>query len=332
MLKQASQHPGTAQVVKPVDIDPSIANGNNFARGLTILLRHAGCETDYLTVMGDLGEAFILSGTEYDSKLIGGYADLGWWPLDRWHIASRLPFLAWVNGVALSHRDVDFSGVAPDPAAAYARLFQAMVCREINADRALLACWDGCHVITSYDTQSPPLLGWCLFGDKPEQMRMNDYPCAITTYGARSEVMDRAYADMQALSHAVDLGRGMVKYGLWVTGPLAWQGWKENLLRRQTEHFWHGNVKGLLEVARRAAIRYLEVMAARHAVGVAEKLYQAAGIYGKQLEVLESMLTGPEISRPGKEQADLADRINQAAMLDLEAVDSLQAAVGLMAG
>jgi hypothetical protein len=122
----------------PVEMDLSTPVGNNFARGLAILLRHAGCETDYVTVMGDIGEAFIMPGTEYDDKLTGGYADLGWWPLDRWHIVSRLQFLSWVNGVGLHHHDVDFGGIGSDPAKSYSKLFQSTVYNEITHGRTLL--------------------------------------------------------------------------------------------------------------------------------------------------------------------------------------------------
>ena len=235
MLTQNIQYPDTAQLEKPIEIDPSTPVGNNFARGLAILLRHAGCETDYVTVMGDFGQAFILQGTEYDSKLTGGYADLGWWPLDRWNMVNRLHFLSWVNGMGLHHHDVDFSGIGPDPAKSYGMLFQTTVCHEITQGRALLAYWDGCHLVTGYDTEKPPLLGWCLFGYKPENMRMSDYPCAITTYGSRCVKLDRQVADYQALRYAINLGRGEVRFGLWVTGPAAWKGWEEHLLRRSTE-------------------------------------------------------------------------------------------------
>jgi len=329
-MKLNNQYPDTAQVGNPVEIDPSIPNGNNFARGLAILLRHAGCKTDYVTVMGDVGEAFLMSGTEYDDKLTGGYADLGWWALDRWHIVSRLPFLSWVNGVELHHHDVDFGGIGPDPAKSYAKLFQATVCNEITHGRLLLACWDGCHVITGYDGEKPPLVGWCLFGDKPESMRMRDYPCAITTYGSECEAMDRLYADQMALQHAVDLGRGRVKCGLWVTGPSAWKGWEDHLINRTTVGYWHNSIKwNGLKNNRDAAVKYLENMALRQSDAVANCLREAAEIYRQQLEVIGCMPDFDE-NLVGKEQNELAGLIRTAAGLDLEAVERIEVAVSLL--
>jgi hypothetical protein len=330
MLKQNMQYPDIAQLRKPLEIDSSAPVGNNFARGLTYLLRYAGCTTDYVTVMGDIGEAFTMGGTEYDDRLTGGYADLGWWQFDRWHIISRLPFLSWVNGVELHHFDVDFGGVAPDPAKSYARLFQKTVCHEITQGKVLLACWDFCHVVTGYDTGKPPLLGWDLTGDDAVNKRMSDYPCAITTYGSPCEAMDRSYADRMALRHAVELGHGGVKCGLWVTGPAAWKGWEEHLLHRNTEFFWHGSIIWGLKKHRSAAVQYLESMALRHSEAVPLRLREAAEIYRQQLEVINQMVVSPELGKPGKEQAELADLIRQAAALDLEAISSIEAAVSLL--
>jgi hypothetical protein len=330
MLKQKIQYPDAAQVENLVGLVQSTLNGNNFAKGLEILLRHAGCQTDYGTVMGDTGEAFLMAGTEYDPELTGGYADLGWWALDRWHIVSRLPFLSWVNGVELHHHDVDFSGVGPDPSISYARLFQATVCEEITHGRVLLACWDGCHLVTGYDTGKPPLLGWCLFGEKPEITRMSDYPCAVTTYGSACEAMDRSYADRMALRHAVDLGRGGVKNGLWVTGPLAWKGWEDHLVERSTFGYWHNSIKwNGLKTTRNAAAQYLESMALRHAGPVADYLRIAADIYRQQLEVVGRM---PDFDEKmiGKEQTGLVDLIRIAAALDLEAIEKIETAIPLL--
>ena len=102
-----SGSPDSIQLAESVEMDTLTDYGNSFARGVAVLLRHAGCQTDYATVMGDLGQAFILQGAEYDKELTGGYADLGWWPLDGWHVVSQLPFLSLANGLELDSQAID---------------------------------------------------------------------------------------------------------------------------------------------------------------------------------------------------------------------------------
>ncbi len=241
----------STKLKRTVEVNPHKTFGNSFARGLTTLLNHAGCNSDYVSIMGDIGQAFILQGSEYNENLTGGYADLGWWPLDRWHIVSRLNHLSKVYGLELIDKDVDFSEIIPDPEKGYKKHFESIVRREIDLDKPLLSFWHGCFVVTGYDTETPPLLGWCLQGKEAGNQRADNYPSAILTYGKKNKPMNRIQADKEAIQYAVDLIRnGCVKKGLWVSGPLAWKGWEDNLLKRgkEMESRWHANIRMQLKV------------------------------------------------------------------------------------
>lgn len=329
-MKKSIQYPDTAELAHPLETDQTAPVGVNFAKGLAMMLSQAGCRTDYVTVMGDLGQAFIMQGCEYDESLTGGYRDLGWWPLDRWHFFSRLQFISKVNGVELKVHNVDFSGIGSDPENDYIKLFKTDVCEEITHGRALLAFWDLCHVVTGYDTGKPPLLGWDLSGDKAVNNRMSNYPCAIVTYGSKYAAMERGNADREALRYAVDLGHGSAKEGLWVTGSSAWKAWEDWLLNSSMEHWRHSSINQHLREQREAAACYLDAMALRHSKTVSECLRETAETYRRQFEVICRMDTNSdEITIPGEKQSELAELIRIAAILDLEAICGLETALSL---
>ena len=310
--------------------------GNSTVRGLALLLRDAGCDTDYPTVMGDIGQAFIIQGAQYADNLTDGEPDIGWWPLDRWHIEGRLPALSEMYGCALEYRGTDPDTVRADPAGSYHRLFEPTVRTEIAAERPLMAFWSDPLLVTGHDSIEPPLTGWCLWGNDPEPQdsRLNHYPYAICTYAGRSEPMNRLDADVVALRHAVDLGRGRVAApGRWVTGPPAWESWERHVLERaaDSQARWHANMRGQLLVNRRCAIPYLNALAPRHDEGVAEHLREAVDMYRQQIDVVESMdISHEAIVDPGRGRSELASAIRDAATLDALAIDALERAVQAM--
>ena len=66
-------------------------------------LAHAGVESDYHTVMGDSGLAFITQADAYATpwgKPVDK-VDIGWWPLDPWGLFMRLEFLGRASGRTL---------------------------------------------------------------------------------------------------------------------------------------------------------------------------------------------------------------------------------------
>ena len=309
---------------------------NSFAHGLAFLLRQAGCDTDYTTAMGDLGQAFVIQGVEYDEALTGGYADIGWWPLDRWQIEERMGFLSDVNGCALYHYKTDFDSVITNPAGTYRKHFESAIQHEVIEGRSPLVLWDTCYAVAGYDTSEPPLLVWCLVRSQkePQIMRIKHYPCAICMYGNRFEPMDRLTADAEALAHAVRLGHGITaESGTWRSGEVVWKSWEKYLMKNadKTEARWHANVRLNLLVNRRAAIIYLQDMICRHGSDTGTHLHAAIDCYHRQLEYVEAMNTEhAAIIDPGTDREKLASLIRDAAKLDAEAIDALESAVRIM--
>ena len=330
----ADLYPTEAQLQTPVQADGQTETGNSFGRGLAILLRHAGCQTDYPTVMGDLGQAFVTQGAEYDEALTGGYADVGWWPLDLWQMEGRLAFLADAAGCELTCQRVDFSEISPDPEAGYGKHFEETVRTEIADGKPLLSVWTCGFVVTGYDGGDPPLLGWCLAAGQAESMRADDYPASLYTYAGRFDPMERREADRAALAHAVDLGRGTAPTrGLWVTGPRAWKGWQDHLLKAgaNTQSRWHANMRLQLVASRRCALDYLAAMARRRGEEASRHLRDAIEVYGLQIECLTKMMIDhEEIVDPGRGREALAASIREAAGLDARAIGALERAVAAM--
>jgi len=316
--------------------DAEERTGNSLGRGLAVLLRHAGCETDYPTVMGDTGQAFVTQGVVYDDSLSGGYADVGWWPLELWHMESRLPFLSDVSGCALYCQRLDFGEVSSNPGAAYRKHFEGTVQAEIAAERPLISLWTCAFVVTGYDSGEPQLKGWCLAAGKAEHMRADDLPSTIYTYGERSEPMDRRDVDRLALRHAIDLARGEAPtQGLWVTGPRAWKGWEDHLMQRgaDTQARWHANMRMQHRAWRRCAIAYLAAMQVREEPDVSAHLQSAIDHYKRQIDVLSAMEISTETiveSQSGREA--LAQRIREATEVDARAVEALAQALAAMQG
>ena len=318
--------PATAQI-EGVAPDPIEQTGSSFGRGLAMMLRHAGCDVDYNTVMGDIGQAFATQGTTYDPDLTGGYADIGWWPLDLFHMEDRLPHLSRVNGRTITCQWADFPEVAKDPRAFYEEHFKSSVQAEIMAGRPVLSVWHGAVLVTAYDTEDPPLQGWCVQAGKAEYMRVDDYPKAIYTYGDHFDPMNRMQADRSALEHAIALGRGTARTeGLWVLGEAAWKGWEDHLIQRkgETPHYWHANQRKQLLSWRQSAVAFLDEMSRRHDSSVSAHLSDAIRAYEEQIDCLKSMVVTKEAivdSEAGR--AELAARIRKSAALDMKAIDAL---------
>ena len=62
-----------------------------------MVLEHSGAESDYDTIMGDTGQAFIIQSEE-GGPLIDGAVDVGWWPMAAWGLKLRLEFLGRTVG------------------------------------------------------------------------------------------------------------------------------------------------------------------------------------------------------------------------------------------
>jgi hypothetical protein len=310
-------------------------SGNDFVRGVTLLLGHAGRDVDYATVMGDIGQAFIIQAAAYAPDLTGGYADVGWWPLDRWQTDSRLSFVASAHGCALNAKTVPFDTVKADPSGSYDHHFAAMVHSRVDAEIPVLAAWASCFLVTAHDAGEPPLWGWCLAGKQktPKENRIEHFPASVWTYGEKTTARNRSEVDVDALAYAVELGKGQSSPDeRWVTGSPAWASWEKLLVEKgaDTQARWHGNMKSVLLVNRRAAIRYIEAMIPRHGTAVSVHLNSAVAVYREQILLVESMNTSDGAIGSATGRAALARVIGQSANLDAKAIEALEMAVRIM--
>lgn len=321
-LAQAAMLPPTAAVTGA----PGGADGNEFVRGLEILLSQAGSPTDYHTLMGDLGLAFILQATDQGS-VIDGALDVGWWPLDPACLPTYLDFAGHAAGRRIRYiggMDAYWAGVGAEPPPTPPDMRAS-----IAAGRPVLAnhgCW---KVVTAYDTGKPPLLGFCPRGADTTPQRLTDRAWAFSFVGEPTAPLPREQADSQALAHAVALGRDEVPMpDGFVTGQKAFALWARTL--RDLEHLgqarWHANTLNHLILNRESAVVYLERMALRHPAPVSSHLQVAAGVYRKVIEEMR----GGDLSEAAIASADgrerLAKLVEGAAAMELQAVDALQKA------
>jgi hypothetical protein len=95
---------------------------------------------------------------------------------------------------------------------------------------------------------------------------------------------------------------------------------------------WHSNMEFHLGINRRAAVRYLRAMAARHPASVARHLTTAAGLYDQVLAKLETANTSEEamMSEAGRER--LAQLSEAMAALESRAADELGKALVAIRG
>jgi beta-lactamase regulating signal transducer with metallopeptidase domain len=305
------------------------AKGNAFAAGLASIVKWWGTESDYDTIMGDSGLAFIIQG-DANGALIDGALDLGWWPLDPWGAALRVDFLAQTLGHELRFMQADLDEWKADPAAYYHKHWDQDVRASLERGQAVLAEGATWSLILGMDDGDPPLLGRCAAADKADVTRFDTYPWALVLPGGAKGRLDRREADIQALQHAAALGRdaltlpngrsaGQKTYALWAA------------TLRDTEQIgqarWHHNVLGHLQTSRESAVSYLREMAKRHPGEVARHLNAAADRYEDVLaELKKADFTGEKmISKEGREE--LARFVEGLAVLDAQAVDEIALAL-----
>jgi len=182
------------------------ADSNSFARGLEVVLNYVGTETDYDTLMGDSGQAFIIQSEE-GGPLLDGAVDVGWWPLDSWNMKARVGFVSKAVGRQIRWLPCDVDEYHADPAGYYRNHYELAVKESIAVRRPLVAQIEPAFVVTGYDEQEPPLLGDCSLRDEVQTNRIEEYPCGLVVLGEATAPMNRRQADLEALSYAVALGR-----------------------------------------------------------------------------------------------------------------------------
>lgn len=298
---------------------------NSYGQGLAMLLNYADIQTDYDTIMGDSGLAFILHSEE-GGPIIEGAVDVGWWPMVAWGVGMRLDFLGKTVGRKIRWVKGNDAECRADPKAHYWKYFDSEVKESITAGRLVLAEEDICFVVAGYDEGEPPLLGDWSLRNRNAAERIKQYPWGLIVLGKQIPRLDRLEADMDALHHAVALGQDRLEPIVplccreWdpvtarYTGQKSFALWAEIL--RETGHLgeahWHANMVLHLGINRTSAVAYLRAMSERCPKRVATHLRAAADTYAQVLAQLETADTSQEamMSEDGRETlAKLAARI-----------------------
>ncbi len=308
-----------------------------FGQSLALALTNLGHATDYQTVMGDSGMAFIMQASEVgpligpDGKKVGhapkdlgkvvGRRDVGWWPLATECAPTYVQFVGRAAG-----RELRLLGRADYPgperlAARYKKMHGDLVA-SIDSGRPIVISGrcpcDGCFwsVAVGYDKGDPPLWSVCsLGGPHTQAKRMADYPWLAIILDDQIEPMDRRLADRQALRHAVALARDQVKMpNNFLTGQRAYALWAGELrqIDPPDQPRWHANVVANLSVRRRAAVDYLQTMSRRQDDPTSACLLGAVERYNEALHLLKTANTSRQAmtSADGRETlAQLAERL-----------------------
>ncbi|MFQ5811344.1 MAG: hypothetical protein ACE5JM_17130 [Armatimonadota bacterium] len=302
---------------------------NDFAQGLAVALRYCGTPADYNTLMGDLGVAFIMQASE-EGPFVDGALDAGWWPLAAECLPTYLDFVEQTTGRRIHYLTGDDDEYKTDAAKHYRDTFESDVKASIADARPVLAKGPFWKLITGYDEEERPLLAHCPSMFEKQTIRLEQYPWTVVTLGPEIPRLDRKTADLEALRHAVALGRDRVPMpGGYLTGQKAFALWIRTL--RDTEHLgqsrWHANVCLHLHINRRAAVTYLWAMSERHPGGVATRLNAAADLYEQVLERVKGADARQEamMSEAGREKlALLAEDI---ADLEAQAIAEIEEAL-----
>ncbi len=309
------------------DVPAGRGDGNEFVRGLEVLLGHAGHRTEYHTLMGDLGLAFVVQATS-EGPFIEGAPDVGWWPLDPVCIPTYLDFAGRAVGRRLyySGGTAEYEAGAPETPPAWLRV-------SLATGRPALANHGSWKVVTAMDRETPALLGFCPRGSDNRPRRLDSPAWACAFVGGPVAPPARETADHEALRHALSLVRDGVPLPRgYVTGPEALALWTQALV--DMEHLgqarWHANMASHLSINRTSAVEYLTAMARRQPAAVSIHLQTAAGLYRKVLAELRlADLTDAALkSRSGRE--GLAQLVERVAQLEADAAHELECAVDQM--
>ncbi len=322
-----------------------------FAQSIALALTSAGHPTDYETVMGDSGMAFVMQASQVvpilgpngrkvgdapkDLGKVVGRRDVGWWPLALECAPTYVQFVGQAAGrelhVLWPSRDY------PDPKTLAVRhkKMHSEIVASIDSGRPVVVgarCPSGCcfwSVDAGYDKGNMALLSFCPLGGPDALAERRDNAMVAVILGNKVEKMDRRLADREALRHAVALARDEVKMPSdYLTGQRAYALWASELRQMDPpgQPRWHTNVCNFLTLRRRAAVTYLEVMSRRQEEPTRAYLLAAVDRYKEVLEVLKTADTSRKAmtSIGGREAlALLAERL---AKIEAEAARQLEQA------
>ncbi|MFA6111947.1 MAG: hypothetical protein WDA75_24585 [Candidatus Latescibacterota bacterium] len=324
-------------------LPPAPGPGDGYIRGLESILAQQSLPVSYDRLMALSGRAFIVQAdVEHRWE---GKVDVGWWPLDVWGLELRREFLGQAVGCELTAAGAinltaeEFTQIRDRLPAWYREQVQPQVIRSIDAGRPVLALSDWGFVVTGYDDVAdlPPVLGRCGRETKPGQDRCGSWPTGVLLPGRRILPLETRAADVAALQHAVALAHDQAGpfEPQWrdrrFTGQKALTAWA-SLLRHETEPVedrHHANMQYRLIDCRQAAVRYLDNLADREEGEAAKGLHQAAGAYGKGIELL-SQVRCEGLATSQDQRRELADLVDRLAAEELRAADYLEQSLAAM--
>ena len=325
---------------------------NGYARGLELVLNYLGHDVDYVTIMGDIGLAFIIQGEENSINVIGGAVDVGWWPLEPLGII-RLNFLEKTVGREIQEIKLPWSETKYEPVSTYKQWFEPMVNSSVeNGKPCLVRAGSAWYIVTGYDDGEWPLIGMCPNEEEgKEKIYRVDHesmaPYASLAVGEATPTIERTEADLEALKFAIALHREQVlgteieyrgeyplrradEYGkYWRTGHTSLSSWIACL--EDTDHwgqpFWHSNVVAHLHWNRNTAVRYLRTMQKRHPEAIATLLEHAMQKYEAVIGKLKTVDTSGEALSSVQGRGKLVSSVKEISNLESQAVLELEKAV-----
>ncbi len=322
-----------------------------FSQSVAMALTSAGHPTDWLTVMGDSGMAFVMQASKVapligpDGKKVGqapedlgkvaGRRDVGWWPLASECEPTHIEFVGKVAG-----RELRVLGSGDYPgrkglAERYKKMHGILVASIENGRpvpvRGRCQC-GGCFwsLAVGFDKGDPALWSICpLAGPQTQAKRIAHHPVFAVVIGDKVGRMDRRLADRESLRHAVALARDQVKMpNDYLTGQRAYALWASELrqLDPPGKAHWHANVVWNLTLRRRAAVAYLGAMSRRYDGPTRSLLLTAIERYEEALGVLKAVDTSAKSLTTTKGREALAKLAERLAEIEAKAALQLEQA------
>jgi hypothetical protein len=328
---------------------------NGYVRGIELILQREGISIDYDTLMGDIGQAFIMQGEAESKNLVKGNVDVGWWPLELLGF-MRFNFIEDVTGREILDVIANMEEVNNDPNRVFLEQFEPAIRSSLDNGIPCIAVRidDAEFIITGCDRNRHPLIGACTNTkegeEKVDRIKAPVPPYALILFGREKARISRLEADKAALEFAVEMHfdrilgddvRPTKQFNLrhfsdfpesWRTGLQSFKSWISELEKPDYSgaHYWHANVKGFLINNRNTVIRYLEKMSGRHTGRVAVSLSNACGFYRSVVDIASSL----DVSKPAIREIDgrrkMAAGIREIVNAESKAIELLEKAAAEM--
>ncbi len=322
---------------------------NGYVRGIELILNREGIAVDYDTLMGDIGQAFIMQGEEGSRNLVRGQVDIGWWPLELLGF-MRLNFIEKVTGKQIFDIIADGDAVGNDPVQVYRQIFAPAIQDSLQRGMPCVAVRidDAEFILTGCDDSRHPLIGACTNARENEvqigRIAAPVPPYALLTFGAGLNRIAREAADREALAFAIalhqdrlfdsdtdefDLRHKELFRPTWRTGRKSFQAWISELqqVNYTGETYWHANVRSFLLNNRKAALRYLEKMRDRHPGQTAGCLAAAMQAYQEVIALASALPVTDESVKLPAGRVKMVEIIAAMADQEARAVQHLQSAL-----